>query len=122
MDPVMVILVLVVAITLIVLALGKRNRNILFRTVTVDMAQAHVDTDGSGDVVITIPELRRINGCVATVSQPAGYVANMHTISGNTVKVRVFQEQNDGKGAGVPLVAVLNANNVAALQLIAEGY
>lgn len=82
------------------------------------VAASAVDTDGSGDTTITFDGLRSIEGAYSVnVDAAGGYVANVQSVSGNEVTVRVYQ----GGGAGSELAAVTGGTGVTDLYAEAVG-
>jgi hypothetical protein len=68
------------------------TRNIFTSEEHASTTVSGIDTDGSGDVTITVGSLRQIEhpGDV-DVQAYGGYTANVRSVSGNQVTVRIFQ-------------------------------
>jgi len=78
-----------------------------------------VDTDASGDVVVTVSQLRNIESPAdASANAAGGYVANVQSVSGNGVTVRIFQDA----GAAGEMAAVTGTNGVTDVHVEATGY
>ena len=78
-----------------------------------------IDTDGSGDVTVTVSELRQIDEPNDVSAKAAGgYVANVQSVNGNEVTFRIFQ----GGGADSELTAVTGDSGVTDLWVHALGY
>lgn len=78
----------------------------------------NVDTDGSGDVQITVGGLRQIESAADVSAQAAGgYTANVQSVSGNSATVRIFQ----GGGSGTPHSAVTSGTDVTDVYVSAVG-
>jgi len=78
-----------------------------------------VDTDASGDVVVTVSELRNIESPAdATAQASGGYVANVQSVSGNDVTVRVFEDA----GAAGEMSAVTGTAGVTDVHVRATGH
>lgn len=78
-----------------------------------------VDTDDNGDATVTVGELRAIeHPADVDASAAGGYVANVQSVDGNTVTVRVFQ----GGGADATLNPVTGTDGVTDVHVRAEGY
>lgn len=78
-----------------------------------------VDTDGSGQVQITMGSLRQIEH-VADVDASAtgGYVANPVSVSGNTVTLEIYESA----GSNAEMAVVASTNGVTDIHIRAEGY
>ena len=63
----------------------------------ISIPQADVDTDGSGDIEVTFPNLRTVY--YAELQIGAGYVANLLSTALNVATFRVYWQANDGGGA-----------------------
>lgn len=88
-------------------------------TVSGSTTASSVDTDGSGDVDVSVGELRTIESAAdAEASASGGYVANVQSVSGNTVTVRIYQ----GGGADATLNPVTGTADVTDVHVRAEGY
>lgn len=80
--------------------------------------QAAVDTDGNGDVTITVSELRSIPSVAhVTAGASGGFVASVQSVSGNQVTVRIFQDA----GAAGELAAVTNTADATDVHINATG-
>lgn len=78
-----------------------------------------VDTDASGDTTVTVGELRHIDSAAdVEASATGGYVANVQSVSGNEVTVRIFQSA----GAAAEMAAVTGTADVTDLHVSAVGY
>lgn len=78
-----------------------------------------IDTDASGDVTVTVSELRQIESPNNVQAQAAGgYVANVQSVDGNDVTFRIYQ----GGGAASELSAVTGTTGVTDLWVHALGY
>lgn len=78
-----------------------------------------VDTDASGDVTVSLGALRHIESPGdANAQASGGYVANVQSVSGNEVTVRIFQSA----GSEAELVAVTGGSGVTDLHVEAEGW
>lgn len=78
-----------------------------------------IDTDASGDVTVTVDELRQIEEPNDATAQAAGgYVANVQSVDGNEVTFRIFQ----GGGSASELSAVADGTDVTDLWVRALGY
>lgn len=77
-----------------------------------------VDTDASGDVEVNVSDLRQIESPNDVSAQAAGgYVANVQSVSGNVVTVRIFQSA----GAAAEMAAVTDGTGVTDLWVSAVG-
>lgn len=77
-----------------------------------------IDTDGNGDVNVTVGGLRQIESPNDVSAQTAGgYVANVQSVNGNGVTVRIFQ----GGGSASELSAVTDGTGVTDLWVHALG-
>jgi hypothetical protein len=86
---------------------------------TASTTATGVDTDASGDAEVTVGDLRAIEHAAdVDASAAGGYVANVQSVDGNTVTVRIFQ----GGGADAELSAVTGTNGVTDVHVRAEGY
>jgi len=94
-----------------------RNSNIPIKMDIITVPQADVDTDASGDIVITFPNLREV--LFAQLQIGAGYVANQISKSGNTATFRVFWT---GAVVDTALAAADSESNIADSTAIAFGY
>jgi len=95
------------------------QRNPLLTQKTGTETVTGIDTDGSGDVVVTMSELRQIDEPNDVQAQAAGgYVANVQSVSGNEVTLRIFQ----GGGADTELSAITGGSGVTDLWVHALGY
>lgn len=93
------------------------------RNAFVDSRQAstyvqNVDTDASGDVQITVGGLRQIEDQAdVSASASGGYVANVQSVSGNTVTVRIFQSG----GSATVMSAVTGGTDVTDVKVHSTG-
>lgn len=86
---------------------------------TASTTASGVDTDASGDTEVTVGELRTIEHAAdVDASAAGGYVANVQSVDGNTVTVRVFQSG----GADATLNPVTDTAGVTDIHVRAEGY
>jgi len=77
-----------------------------------------VDTDASGNVVITIDGIRDVESAAdAYAYADGGFVANVQSVDGADVTVRLFE----GDGTAGPLVAVTDGTGVTDVSVAAEG-
>lgn len=78
-----------------------------------------VDTDGSGDVTVTVGELRHIDHVAdVDVSVSGGYVGSVQSVSGNDVTVRIFESA----GSNAEMAAVTSGSDVTDVYVRAKGY
>lgn len=78
-----------------------------------------VNTDADGDVEVTLGKLRTIEDAAdASASASDGYVANVQSVDGNTVTVRVYESGADGS----ELAAVTDSDGVTDVHVKAFGY
>ena len=89
------------------------------RLVTRAVAAADMDTDASGDVTFVIAGLRNVE--MARLDIGGGYRADLQSISLNSVTFRVYTCDYDAVADG-PLIAHTSATDIAAGNIIAEGY
>lgn len=83
--------------------------------------ESSVDTDGSGDVTVTISDLREIeNPEDVTVTATGGYTADVQSVSGKDVTIRVFHGDYDATADGA-LIAATNLSGGPDLQITALG-
>lgn len=83
------------------------------------VTEADVDTDGNGDVTITVTELRQIESAAdAQASAAGGYVANVQSVDGNSVTVRIFEDA----GAAGALSASTEGTDLTDVHVSAVGY
>ncbi len=88
-------------------------------THTASTTATGVNTDGNGDAQVTVGDLRSIeHPADVSASAAGGYVANVQSVDGNTVTVRVFQ----GGGADATLSPVTGTDGVTDVHVHAEGY
>jgi|APHM01.1.fsa_nt_gi hypothetical protein len=86
-------------------------------TRAVAVAQ-NVDTDASGDTTVTFDSLREIDsGPSVHVQATGGYVANVQSVDGNTVTVRIFESA----GSAAALSPVADNSDVTTLYAEATG-
>jgi len=86
---------------------------------TASTTEVDVDTDGSGDVVVSVTELRNIESPAdASASASGGYVANVQSVDGHDVTVRVFESA----GSAAELSAVTGTTDLTDVHVKAEGY
>jgi hypothetical protein len=94
------------------------NENRFVDTVTATEMATGVNTDGNGDAEVTVSDLSHIESPAYANAQAAGgYVANVQSVDGNTVTVRIYQ----GGGADTELSAVTGTDGVTDLHVRAEG-
>lgn len=93
-----------------------RNANFEYKTIWKTIAAADVDTDGSGDATISIPELRIVKSVQA--SAQGGYKAELQSISGKTVKIRIF----DYPATNTVATAKTSTTDVCVVNILAVGY
>jgi hypothetical protein len=94
------------------------ERNPLVQAKSASTTVTGVDTDGSGDVVVTVGGLRQIESSADVDAQAAdGYVANVQSVDGNDVTVRIFESA----GSAAALSAVTGGSGVTDLYVQAEG-
>jgi len=97
--------------------MSQRNPLLDQRTGTETVTD--IDTDASGDVIVTVSELREIEEPNDVSAQAAGgYVANVQSVSGNEVTFRIFQ----GGGADTELAPITGGSAVTDLWVHAVGY
>lgn len=78
-----------------------------------------VDTDGNGDVTITLTGLRHVESAAdARASAAGGFVANVQSVDGNAVTVRIFEDA----GAAGALAANTGGTGVTDVHVSAVGY
>lgn len=94
-----------------------RNANFKYRKVWKTYANTSVDTDANGDCTISIPELRIVKSVLATIA--GGYKAELQSISGKTIKVRVYDYPGTPGGVAT---AKANGTDLAAMDILAMGY
>ena len=102
---------------------GYVPRNLHARLIedVVELAAADVDTDASGNITITFPNIRQIfSEATVYVSIEGGYVAQVISISGNTATVRIYQGDYD-QSADAPLTAVASGTDLGILHARALG-
>lgn len=99
-----------------------RNQRVEAKTATVTFTG--VDTDGSGDVEVggntslVVDDLRQIEDVGDVHAQAGGgYTANVQSVSGNTVVVRLFQSA----GSAAAHAAVTSGSGVTDVTVEAEG-
>lgn len=85
----------------------------------VTIPAADMDTDASGDIAITFPDLREV--LCAQLQIGAGYVANLMSVATNIATFRVYDADYDAVGDG-PLIAAASESNIATGFAIAWGY
>lgn len=96
--------------------------NSFTETLTASTTASSVDTDGSGDTTVTVGELRTIESAADVEAQASGgYVAEVQSVNGNDVTVRVL-EGNYGAASTGPLTAVASTADVCDISVKAEGY
>lgn len=79
---------------------------------------SNVDTDGSGDTEIVVGGLRQIEDAAdVTANATGGYVANVQSVTGNSVTVRIFESA----GSAAALSAVTNGTDVTDVTVEAVG-
>ena len=97
--------------------MSQRNPLLDQRTGTETVTD--IDTDASGDVTVTVSELRQIDDPADVSAQAAGgYVANVQSVSGNEVTFRIYQ----GGGADTELAPITGSSGVTDLWVRAVGY
>ena len=72
-----------------------------------------IDTDSSGDVTLTIPYVKKIVEPSVKATAEGGYVANVQSVSGNQVTIRIYQSA----GSAGALAAVTSASDVTILHV-----
>jgi hypothetical protein len=94
------------------------TRNVFTEESRDTVSAMGVDTDGNGDTTLTFDGLRQIGGPPdVNVQAAGGYVANVQSVSGTQVTVRIHQ----GGGAATELAAVTGTNGVTDLWAEAVG-
>lgn len=87
-------------------------------TVHASTTSTGVETDGNGDVTVTVSDLRTIESAAdVTASATGGYVANVQSVSGNQVTVRIFEDA----GAAGALAPVTGTAGVTDVHVTAVG-
>lgn len=77
-----------------------------------------VDTDGSGDVTVTLSDLRHIEDPADVQAQATGgFTANVQSVSGNSVTVRIFESA----GSAAAHAPVTSGSGVTDLHVSAVG-
>lgn len=95
------------------------TRNATTETRHASTTVGSIDTDGSGDVVVSIDGLRHIESPADADAQAAGgYVANVQSVDGNDVTVRIFQSA----GSEAEMAALTGGSGVTDLHVEAEGW
>lgn len=98
-----------------------RTTNVFTDRTSTSMLEQSVDTDGNGDVTVTVGGLREIEGEEdVSVEADAGFVAGVQSVDGNSVTIRVYQGDY-GAGAAGPLVPITGTNGVTDLRITAVG-
>ena len=78
----------------------------------LNLEAADVDTDASGDITVTFPNLRTVY--YAELQIGAGYTANLLSTALNVATFRVYWQANDGGGAaGEVLTTATSESNLA---------
>lgn len=88
------------------------TRNIFTPQEQASTTVTGVDTDGSGDVTVTVGDLRQIEhpGDV-DVQAAGGYTANVQSVSDNQVTVRIFQSAGSA-AAHAPVTSTTDVTDV----------
>jgi len=94
------------------------ERNALVDARHASASASNVDTDGNGDVEIVVGGLRSIEDPAdASAQATGGYTANVQSVSGNAVTVRIFQSA----GSSAAHSAVSNGSDVTDVYVSAVG-
>ena len=94
------------------------ERNPLVEARSASTTVTGVDTDGNGDVEVVVGGLREIESPADVDAQAAdGYVANVQSVTGNSVTVRLFESA----GSNAEMAAVTGGSGVTDLYVQAEG-
>lgn len=80
------------------------------------LANTDVDTDGSGDIDVTFPNLKEVYW--ASMEIATGYMAIYQSKSGNVVTFRVYAT---GHTVDAPFSAALSGSNLGAAVAVAIG-
>lgn len=87
---------------------------------SLEVANTAVDTDANGDFTVNLDEFRRLESKAGVTAQAeGGFAANVRSISGRTVTIRLF---DSGGTAGADFAAVTSEVNVTAVNILARGY
>lgn len=98
--------------------MSLRNDHLGYRT-EEENADA-VDTDGNGQVTVSVRGLRRIESVndVEVRTEASGYIANVDSVDGNEVTFTIYQ----GGGAATELASVDGAADVCDVTVVAKGW
>lgn len=91
---------------------------------TITVAAADVDTDASGNVDITFPDLVSVELDTVDVrfTGTVGYEARAHAVAGNVVSCRVYADDDTGATGIVEPPSHDSATDVGILYGYAEGF
>lgn len=94
-----------------------RDKNRELKTDVITIPAADMDTDGSGDIVVTFDGLREVLYANLVIS--TGFIANFLSVSGNAVTFRVFWT---GAVVDTALAAADSETDIGLGRAIGVGY